>query len=173
MSHQAFPKAAGTVTDGYVLTYSSADGYYKPIIRQVGRVQNGANYGNFLDILGFANISSTNETATFVNAATWEFNPNDYRAASGTRTITLRVTAETTSPTMTLQLYNYTAAAVVTGTTLTTTSTVPTTLTTGDLTANLTNGSAVYILQIKMAAGGGGSSERVTVDNAAIRIQWT
>lgn len=30
MSHQAFPKPTGTNTDGYVLTYSSGDGYWKP-----------------------------------------------------------------------------------------------------------------------------------------------
>jgi hypothetical protein len=33
MSHQAFPKTTGTTTDGYVLTYSSTDGYWasKPL----------------------------------------------------------------------------------------------------------------------------------------------
>jgi len=30
MSHQSFPKATGSITDGYVLTYSATDGYWKP-----------------------------------------------------------------------------------------------------------------------------------------------
>jgi hypothetical protein len=33
MSHQSFPKATGSITDGYVLTYVGADGYWAP--RQV------------------------------------------------------------------------------------------------------------------------------------------
>lgn len=30
MSYQAFPKSTGAITDGYILTYSGADGYMKP-----------------------------------------------------------------------------------------------------------------------------------------------
>lgn len=30
MSHQSFPKASGTINDGYVLTFSGAEGYWKP-----------------------------------------------------------------------------------------------------------------------------------------------
>lgn len=30
MSHQSFPKATGSITDGYVLTWSQTDGYWKP-----------------------------------------------------------------------------------------------------------------------------------------------
>lgn len=30
MSHQSFPRAIGSITDGYVLTFSAADGYWKP-----------------------------------------------------------------------------------------------------------------------------------------------
>jgi len=30
MSYQSFPRASGAITDGYVLTYSSTDGYWKP-----------------------------------------------------------------------------------------------------------------------------------------------
>jgi hypothetical protein len=137
----------------------------------LGSVQAGANYGKYLDVLPFPGITTTNST-TFVTAGTFEFDPTIITAANGTRTIVLRAIAHTTSPQVTIQLYNLTAAAVVTGSTLTTTSTTPTLLTTtGDLTSNLTNGPAIYQVQIEMASGL--STDQITLDMAKLRITWS
>lgn len=140
------------------------------------KVQNGYNYGNFLNISPFPGQTNTNST-TFVTAGTFPFNPSSITSAqngtgSGTRTIELQVIAETTGPTMTIQLYNYTTASVVTGSTLTVTSTTPVSMNTGDLTANLAAGNNVYQVQIEMAAGGG-PSDRVTLDYANLQILWS
>jgi hypothetical protein len=116
-------------------------------------------------------IPSTGST-TFVNAGTLEFNPGVLTPAATSRTITLRVIAHTTGPQITIQLFNLTAASVVTGSTLTTSSTVPVTLTTGDLTANLSAGLADYQVQIQMAAGGT-SSDQVSLDMASLKVTWT
>lgn len=140
-------------------------------VNQLKAVQDGGNYSKTFDLDTFANITSTAST-TFVNGSTFELDPTILTAANGTRTISLRVVAETTGPQMTIQLFNYTAASVVSGSTLTTTSTVPVSLSTGDLTANLTNGPATYQVQIKMASGGL-SSDRVSLDMAKLRIAWS
>jgi hypothetical protein len=166
----------GATQDGYVLTWvnSGSDWEAKPVTGGGGggsTVQTGYNYGSFLNIYPFVGINQTNST-TFVNAAFFEFDPTTLTAANGTRAITLRVIAETTGPQITVQLFNYTTATVVTGSTLTTTSGVPVTLFTGDLTANLTNGPATYIVQIEMA-GGGGSTDRITLDMATIKVTWS
>lgn len=140
-------------------------------INQLAAVQNGGNYSSSFDYGTFSNITSTAST-TFVNGASFEFDPTILTAANGTRTIGLRVIAETTGPQATIQLYNYTAASVVTGSTLTTSSVTPVLLTTGDLSSNLTNGPALYQVQIKMASGGG-ASDRVSLDMAKLRISWS
>lgn len=139
-------------------------------VNALSAVQNGGNYSSTFDIDFFANITSTAST-TFVNGGTFEFDPTTLKAANGTRTISLRVIAETTGPLMTIQLYNYTAAAAVTGSTLTTTSTTPVTLSTGDLTSNLSGSLALYQVQIKMATGA--SSDRISLDMAKLRISWS
>lgn len=41
MSYQSFAKGTGTITDGYVLTYRTADGYWKPAIPQTLNPVNG------------------------------------------------------------------------------------------------------------------------------------
>jgi len=140
-------------------------------INQLKAVQDGGNYSKTFDLDTFANITSTAST-TFVNGSTFELDPTILTAANGTRTISLRVVAETTGPQMTIQLFNYTTASVVSGSTLTTTSTIPISLSTGDLTSNLTNGPATYQVQIKMASGGL-SSDRVFLDMAKLRVVWS
>ena len=83
----------------------------------------------------------------------------------------LQIVAETTGPLMSIQLYNQTAAALVTDSALSTSSTTPTILTTGDLTSNLTSGQAIYVVQIKMAAGT--LADQVNLDYAAIKVEWS
>lgn len=166
--------ALGSTQDGYVLTWHNASTQWQALPATGGgggtTVQTGANYGHYLTVYPFVGINQTN-SATFVNAAFFEFDPTTITAANGTRTITLRVIAETTGPQITVQLYNYTAASAVTGSTLTTTSGTPVTLATGDLTANLTNGPATYIVQIQMASGL--TTDRVTLDMATLKITWS
>lgn len=133
-------------------------------------VQTGANYGHFFDVVAFANTPSTDENV-FINGGSLHFDPTVLTAANGTRTIKLRIIGETTSPLMTIQLYNLTANAVVTGSTLTTSSSTATLLVTPDLSSNLTNGPAIYQVQIKMAAGT--PTDRVTLVYAALRVEWS
>ena len=181
-------------TGGFILTVHRADGadvgvpvyngqnasvYYDGVLdnsyESAGAnatlaVQQGGSPIKSLYIYGFPGVNQTN-SGTFVNGATFEFDPTTLNSANGTRTIKLRVIAETTAPLMTIQLFNFTATSVVTGSTLTTSGTSPTTLVTGDLTANLSNSLAIYQVQIMMAAGSG--TDRVTLDAAKLQIDWS
>ena len=130
-------------------------------------VTNGGAAWKHLIITPFAGTTNT-ASGTYVVAGTFELNPLEL--ADGYTTIKLRCIGETTSPQMSIKLYNLTAAADVTGSTLTTSSTVPVALTTGDLTANLTNGYAMYQVQILMAAGV--PADQVILDMANIRVDW-
>jgi hypothetical protein len=132
-------------------------------------VQNGGSPWKHLIITPFAGTTNT-ASGTYVVAGTFELDTTELTVANGTRTIKLRCIGETTSPQMSIKLYNLTAAADVTGSTLTTSSTVPVALTTGDLTANLTNGYAMYQVQILMAAGV--PADQVILDMANIRVDW-
>ncbi|HSY75583.1 MAG TPA: hypothetical protein VK890_01925, partial [Bacteroidia bacterium] len=167
-------QSLGSNQDGYVLTFDFTDGYWRAA-KSSGSgsttVQNGSNYGKYLVVYPFASSQSNTNSTTFVSAASFEFDPTAITAANGTRTITMRIIAHTTTPLMSIQLYNLTTAAVVTGSTLTTSSTTPVTLTTADLTANLTNGLASYQVQIMMAGGGTGA-DRVTLDMAILKVVW-
>lgn len=120
----------------------------------------------------FYTVLPNTGSTTFVNAGTLEFNPSALTPAATSKTITLRAYAHTTGPQMTIQLFNLTAASVVTGSTLTTTSTVPVLLTTGDLTANLSAGLATYQVQILIASGGT-ASDQVSLDAASLKVTWT
>lgn len=172
-SNPVYAEILGSLEDGYVLTWN-ADGYWlaSPAASAGAgtTVQTGYNYGDSLTIYPFANITSTNST-TFVSAGTFEFDPTVLTAANGTRTIELRVVAETTTPLMTIQLYNLTTASVVSGSTITTSSTVPVSLQTGDLTTDLASSLDVYQVQIKMASGG--PSDEITLDMATIKVTWS
>lgn len=161
-----------SIDDGYVLTWDNTDGYWlaKKAASSITSVQTGYNYGESLTIYPFAGVTSTNST-TFVAAGTFEFDPTVLTAANGTRTIILRLVVETTTPLMTIQLYNLTTASVVSGSTLTTSSTTPVSLQTGDLTAALANSLDVYQVQIKMASGG--PSDEVTLDMATLKVTWS
>jgi hypothetical protein len=133
-------------------------------------VQTGYNYANYFYVPIYSVLTSTN-SSVFVNAGAFEFDPTSITSASGTRTITLRVIAETTSPLMTIQLFNFTTATVVTGSTLTTSSSVPVLLTTSDLTSNLSAGLATYQVQIKMDSGT--PTDRVLLSMASFKVIWS
>lgn len=121
--------------------------------------------------VGFANTTNT-DSNTFIAAATFNFNKATIPPANGaTRTMKVRVLAQTTSPLMSIRLYNVTTATVVTGGDLSTSSTTPVELITGDLTANLSNSAAYYEVQIKMAAGS--PTDRVILGYAALEVEWT
>jgi hypothetical protein len=156
-------------TDGHVLTWEESSTTWKSKEAQTTSVQNGSNYGNFVDVPVFANITSTSEL-TFVNAGYFEFDPTLLTSANGTREIKLRIIAETTGPLMTIQLYNITNSTIVTGSTLTTVSAEPVVLESGDLSSNILGSSAIYQVQIKMDAGA--ESDQVNLGSAGLRISW-
>ncbi len=133
-------------------------------------VQAGFNYSKFFDVMAFPNEPSTNQHV-FVNGGSFEFNPNNYTAANGTRTMKLKIISETTGPLMTIQLYNLTTNSIVPGTIMTTSSITAMAQMTADLTPVLYNGTAVYQVQIKM--GDGGTTDRVTLVYAVLRVEWS
>lgn len=129
-----------------------------------------AFFNNYRDVVACSTRPSTSMTS-FVRAAMFEFNPSIVAyAGSGTRTIKLRVIAETTGPLMTIQLYNVTTSTAVVGSSLTSTSLTPELLSTDDLTSNLSAGSALYEVQIKMASGL--PADVVNLDYAGLRLEW-
>lgn len=109
---------------------------------------------------------TTNQTS-FITAATIKLDRSTLPATSALK---LKVIVETTGPQVTVQLYNVTTASVVTGSTLTSTSTTPVELITADLTPNLSAGDAIYQVQIKMAAGS--SADMVALDLARFEATW-
>lgn len=134
-------------------------------------VQNGGAPKPKLDVMGLAGIGTTN-SSFFTVVGEFEFDPSVLQPANGgSRTMKLQVILETTAPLATARLYNFTAAAAVTGSTLTTSSTSPVILTSGDITANLSGSSALYQVQISMAAGLG--SDRVTCSMAKLLVEWS
>jgi len=152
--------ASGTPTDGYVLTWIAADGYWEP--KNINH--NSTRYFPFL-----AGVFSTNNTSFFTVVGSAEFNPNLF---PGAKTIQFQMLLETTGPVASAQLYNYTAVSVVTGTSFTTPNTTTTLLTSGDISGNLTNGSAIYQVQIEMASGGL-TSDQITCSMARFLIQFS
>lgn len=133
-------------------------------------VQTGRNYGAYLDVASFPNITTT-DLNIFTSAATINFNPALLTAANGTRTIKLRVIGVTTTPLMTIQLFNVTTNTVVAGSTITTTASTAAVLESGDLSAALSVGAAIYEIQIKMAAGS--PTDRVTLNYGSLRVEWS
>lgn len=152
----------GATQDGYVLTWVNADGYWEAKLDTVPA--GSVKYYPFL-----AGVAITNNTSLFVVLGSSEFNP--LTQWPGAKSIKLQVLLETTGPTATVRLYNFSSTAVVTGSTLTTSNTSTTLLTTGDLTANLANGSAIYQVQFEMGAGGTGS-DFITCSMARFIIQY-
>lgn len=107
----------------------------------------------------------TTQNTNFTVAGTIPFDPTQLSATSA---IKLHVVLETTSPAVTLQLYNATTHAVVAGSTITLPAATvgPTEFTTADLTSALSANDAVYQVQIKMAAGG--ASDMATLHYARL-----
>lgn len=169
-NHNVLSQSLGSTQDGYVLTWVNGSTDLEMKISTNSIVQNGGNVWKILSVPVFADIPNTN-SSTFVSAATFEFDPTIITVANGTRTMTLRVVAHTTGITMNVQLFNVNTSSIVTGSTLTTTSTTLATLVTGDLSANMSNSLAVYQVQIQMI--GGTITDRVTLDFTSFRVTWS
>lgn len=124
-----------------------------------------------LDIIGLAGIGTTDSTFYTV-VGEFEFNPAILQDADGyTRTMVFQSILETTLPDGYIRLYNFTAAAPVTDSELFTSSTEPDLLTSVDISNNLSVGSAIYQVQIKMNAGSSG--DRVTCGMAKLIVTWS
>lgn len=160
--------------DGYIVAsnlagngagYAAVDNIGRLTFTATTAIPSGtAKYFPFL-----AGVAITNSTSLFVVLGAGEFNP--LTQWPGAKSIKLQILLETTGPTATVRLYNYSSTAVVTGSTLTTSNTTTTLLTTGDLTSNLTNGSAIYQVQFEMAAGGL-TSDFITCSMARFVVQY-
>jgi hypothetical protein len=134
-------------------------------------VQLGGNYGKFRDITAVSTTTSTQSTA-FSRVGMFEFNPALITSAGGgNRTINMRVIAETTGPAAEVRLYNVSTNTPVTGSLMSTTSLTPTLLTSPDLSAVLSAGSAIY--EIQMRKTGGSAFDTVNLGYASLRISWT
>lgn len=153
------PGTLGASQDGYVLTWVNADGYWEAKNPNSGATK----YHPFL-----SGVFSTNNTSFFTIVGSSEFNLSLF---PGVKTVKLQMLLETTGPIASAQLYNFTAAAVVTGSSLSTSNMFTTLLTSGDLSANLSNGSAIYQAQIEMATGGG-PSDQITCTMARFILQF-
>lgn len=170
---QTRPVSNTAPTNGQVLTYNgSAWAPATPIVGgTVTNVQDGANYSNTFNIVGYNNNSTTSNNS-FIVGSTFEFDRSSFKGVgSGSRVIRLKVIVETTAPQMSIRLFNVTAGTVVTGSGLSTSSTTPTVLVSGDLTSNLAVGSAIYQVQIKMDTGT--SPDRVSLDYAGLELTWS
>lgn len=169
---RSVPVSNTAPTNGQVLSYNGTQwAPAAPAGGSITNVQDGANYSNTLNVVGFTNNSSTSNN-TYVAGATLEFDRSLLKGAGpGTRVINLKVIAETTSPQMSIRLFNITTSSVVSGSTLTTSSTTPVVLTSGDLTSALSAGSAIYQIQIKMDTGA--NPDRVALDYAGLKIVWS
>lgn len=134
-------------------------------------VLNGGAPQKKLDVLGLSGIGTTN-SSFFTVVGELEFNPTILQSADvGSRTIKFQVILETTSPLATVRLYNFTTAAEVTGSVLTTSSSTPVILTSSDISNNLSASSALYQVQISMATGL--VTDRVTCGMAKLLIEWS
>jgi hypothetical protein len=159
--------------DGYVAASNLAhhgNGY--AAVDDTGRLSfspNGEISGTVKYFPLLSGDSASNNISLFTVIGAGEFNPQTI--APNFKSIKFQVLLETTGPNATIRLYNYSATSVVTGTTLATSNTTTTLLTTSDISANLTNGSAVYQAQFEMGAGGG-TSDFITCTMARFLIQY-
>jgi hypothetical protein len=134
-------------------------------------VQNGGAPKPKLDVIGLAGVANTN-SSFYTVVGEFEFDPSVLQGAlGGSRTMKFQVVLETTAPVATVRLYNYTAAAAVASSTLTTSSTTPVILTSGDISANFSAGSALYQVQISMASGLSG--DRIVCSMAKVIVEWS
>lgn len=134
-------------------------------------VVNGGAPKAQLDVIGLAGIGTTDSTFYTV-VGEFEFNPAILQDADGyTRTMVFQSILETTLPDGYIRLYNFTDAAAVTDSELFTSSTEPDLLTSVDISNNLSVGSAIYQVQIKMNAGA--PSDRVTCGMAKLIVTWS
>lgn len=173
--------AAGALTTGNVLQVSGSSALSYSSINLAGGsnfvsgilpVKNGGAPWQTLYVNAFGVVTNTN-ASTYVNGGNFEIDITKLQSAgTGTRTIKLKLLAETTGPQANFQLFNLTTSSVVSGSSLTTTSTTPVALSTGDLTSALTNGNASYQVQMFMTSGGG-SADRIVLDNARLQIDWS
>ena len=157
-------------TANQFLGWSTSNDRWEPITLDVSLtdVIEGANYSNYL-IIPISITNSQTNTNSYSTAAVFNFNPTIYKA--GTRVIKLKVIGETTGPELSIRLYNLTAGAIVSGSTLTTTSTTSVLLETADISSNITNGSAIYNLQISLDTVN--PAEHGDLMYAVIEIYWS
>lgn len=173
--HGATVPAAIGLTTGNVLkvsgstslSYGQLDISNSNSVTGILHVTSGGNYGNPFSFMFFPGIITTASSSDVV-AATLRF---DKSILPGTFTIFLKVIAETTGPLASFSLYNFTAAAAVTGTSLSTSSTTPVILTTSDIASNLSAGEAIYQLYANMAAGS--ASDQINVDSVEFLVTWS
>jgi len=134
-------------------------------------VVNGGAPKAQLDVIGLAGIGTTDSTFYTV-VGEFEFNPAILQDADGyTRTMVFQSILETTLPDGYIRLYNFTDVTPVTDSELFTSSTEPDLLTSIDISNNLSAGSAIYQVQIKMNAGS--PSDRVTCGMAKLMVTWS
>lgn len=155
------------------LGWSTSNDRWEPITLDVSLtdVTEGANYSNYL-IIPISITNSQTNSNSYSTAAVFNFDPTIYKGAGGgSRVLKLKVIGETTGPELSIRLYNFTAGAVVTGTTMTTTSTSNTLIETANILSNLTNGSAIYNLQISLDTVN--PAEHGDVTYAVLEIYWS
>jgi hypothetical protein len=168
---QGNPISSTDPTNSQVLQWNGTSWTPITLDLDVDEVQSGANYGNYLTIT-LPIINSSTNSNIFTTIGTFEFNKSLYRAAgAGTRSIKLKIIAETTGPEITIRLYNFTEGAVVTNTTLNSTSVVNTLLETIDISSNLSTGSAIY--NIQMSIDTVNPAENADLTYAALEIEWS
>lgn len=161
-------------TSNQFLGWNNSSTRWEPITLDVSLtdVIEGANYSNYL-IIPISITNSQTNSNVYSTAAIFNFNPTLYKSAAsgGNRVIKLKVIGETTGPDLSIRMYNFTAGSVVTGSTMTTASTNSVIIETADLTSNLTNGSAIYYLQISLDTVN--PAEHGDVTYAVLEIYWS
>lgn len=124
---------------------------------------------NYFSAPFYCNNFNTNSN-TFVVAGTIKFNKSLLRT-SGTRTIKLNLIGETTSPLASFQLYDFTNNAVISGTSLSTSSLTAVILATADISASLPSGEV--ILQVQMSMASGTAADRIQCDFAELLVEYS
>jgi len=150
------------------LDLEGADGYYTtgtlPVLKGGAPVQKL--------YMPLVNGTFSSDSVSFVVIGANEFNLAVLSSSgTGTMTIKLQVILQTTAPQANVQLYNFTTTSAVAGTTLNTLSTTPVLLTSADISANLSVGSAIYQIQLSMDAGG--VSDVATCSMARLLVEWS
>jgi len=152
-----------TISDGYVPIYNSSQNKFISS-------STGATTLKQLHFNSYTPISINNIVYTAVGIIKFDKSSLD-PVNTGTRTIKLKVIAEMTAGDGYVQLYNVTAASVVTLTPsdpIHITSLTPTELLSNDISANLSLGPAIYQVQAKATSG-----NTITVSLSELLVEWS